>query len=104
MRWYELPRALAYAVKLIDSYLIEIGQLCFTYRGLRVYWLKRRGYEDFEWHTVERRVRELAEAGYVARVRKGKKVVFCVTEKWSELAGARSLDHEHQERSRESQR
>lgn len=51
---------------------------CFTYRGLRN-WLhynpdvKGR----YEWHTIERGVRRLAELGVLRRARRGRKVVFC---------------------------
>lgn len=51
---------------------------CFTYRGLRN-WLHYNPSVKgrYEWHTVERGVRRLAELGVLRRVRKGRKVIFC---------------------------
>ena len=73
--------SLLQATVFIKLYLEERGypeKRCFTYRGLRAWWQANRKYEGSEWHTVERSIRRLAELGYLKRVRKGKRVVFCV--------------------------
>ncbi len=57
------------------------GRKCFTYRGLRAWWDKERKYEGSEWHTVERSIRRLAEMGYLKRLRRGRRVVFCLEPK-----------------------
>lgn len=59
---------------------------CFTYKGLRNYLsYNREARGKFEWHTIERGVRKLAEEGYLKRVRKGKIVIFCPGDKFNSL-------------------
>ena len=67
------------AAVFIRNYLKDSGKRCFTYRGLRAWWSRNRLYEGSEWHTVERAVRKLAEQGYLKRLQRGKRVVFCPT-------------------------
>ena len=74
-------------LRLIADYLSErSGQRCFTYRGLRRYWDRRRLY-SLEWHTAERAVRRLAEAKWLVRVRRGRRVIFCLGERLELLLG-----------------
>ena len=65
------------AAVFIRNYIRDSGKRCFTYRGLRAWWSRNRLWEGSEWHTVERAVRKLAESGYLRRVRRGRRVVFC---------------------------
>lgn len=74
-------------IRLIAEYLGGRGQRCFTYRGLRRYWDRKRAYYTLEWHTAERAIRKLAEDGWLKRVEirekkrgGGRKVLFCLTE------------------------
>ncbi|MCE4628600.1 MAG: hypothetical protein F7C34_05610 [Desulfurococcales archaeon] len=77
------------AAVFIKQYINESKKRCFTYRGLRAWWSRNRKYQGSEWHTVERAVRKLAESGYLRRVRRGRRVVFCPTARlrfeWNEL-------------------
>lgn len=72
--------SLLQAIVFIKLYLEEqdYPKKCFTYRGLRAWWQANRKYEGSEWHTVERAIRKLAELGYLKRIKKGKRVIFCV--------------------------
>lgn len=71
-------------IRLIAMYLSSKDQRCFTYRGLRSYWDRLRMY-SLEWHTVERAVRELARTGWLVRVQKGRRVIFCLSEKMENM-------------------
>ena len=75
-----LPPSLLQAAVFIKLYLESRGdgKRCFTYRGLRAWWDANRKWEGSEWHTVERAIRKLAEEGYLRRVRKGRRVIFCI--------------------------
>ena len=72
--------SLLQAIVFIKLYLEEqdYPKKCFTYRGLRAWWQANRKYEGSEWHTVERAIRRLAEEGYLRRIKKGRRVIFCV--------------------------
>jgi len=64
---------------LVNSYLAEKGQRCFTYRGLRTWLFRKQEYRDIEWHTVERSIRKLAEHGYLDRVElESGDLLFCI--------------------------
>ena len=69
------------AAVFIKLYLEDSGKRCFTYRGLRAWWSRNRKYQGSEWHTVERSIRKLAQAGYLKRItrRRGRYVIFCPT-------------------------
>ena len=67
------------AATFIKQYLSETGKRCFTYRGLRGWWSRTGKYHTSEWHTVERSIRALAAQGYLRRLQRGRRVVFCPT-------------------------
>lgn len=55
---------------------------CFTYQGL-LSWMQRSGkLKHSHWHTVERKIRRLAEGGFLTRVPRGKIMIFCPTNKF----------------------
>lgn len=62
-----LTNNLLYTSKLIYNYLNEYNKKCFTYRGLRAYWSYKRLYRESEWHTIERKIRKMAELGLLER-------------------------------------
>jgi len=73
-------------VGIINMYLNEKKQKCFTYRGIRSWLFKHEWYRDIEWHTFERMIRKLSEDGYLDRVfLSGKKVIFCRNDKFEDL-------------------
>lgn len=62
---------------------------CFTYQGLMNWYQKvRRGRQH--WHTVERKIRRLAQLGYLTRIPKGKIMIFCPTPRFWAVV------HQHQ--------
>ena len=73
------------AAVFIKHYLRESGRHCFTYRGLRAWWSRNRKWEGSEWHTVERSIRRLAEQGYLRRLQRGRRVLFCPTPSLREI-------------------
>jgi len=76
-------------ILIIDRYLSEKNQRCFTYRGFRVWFYKQEWYRDIEWHTVERCIRRLAEEGLLDRkFIKRNFVVFCRNERFEEALRA----------------
>ena len=74
---------------LINRYLSERNQRCFTYRGLRSWIYKQPEYRDVEWHTVERTIRKLVEDGYLDRIEiKRNQVLFCINDKFKRALSA----------------
>ena len=51
----------------------------FTYKGLQT-WMHRTGrLKKRHWHTIERKIRRLAELGYLRRVPRGPIMIFYPT-------------------------
>ncbi len=79
-RLSDLQPSLQFTFIVIMRYLESRGQNCFTYRGLRSWMAYNRDKQlrQYEWHTVERAIRKLAEMEVLKRVNgKGNRVVFC---------------------------
>ena len=79
MRLGDLPNSVRASFVLILRYLYRptrpSSTLCFTYRGIRT-WLTYNRIQ-FEYHTLERAIRWLAENRVLKRIRKGRTVIFC---------------------------
>ena len=79
-RFSDLQPSLQFTFIAILRYLESKGQNCFTYKGLRAWMAYNRDKQlrQYEWHTVERAIRKLAEMEVLRRVNgKGNKVIFC---------------------------
>ena len=78
-----MQRSHTVTVWLIRQRLRYTGRRCFSYAGLRntYNYFRRKGSVDVDWHSVEREVRRLAEAGVlqriVIRVDGRRKAIFC---------------------------
>ena len=65
---------------IVKRFVLETGIKCFSYRIIRAWFLKKSEYRDLDYHTFERRLRDLAQEHIIKRVRYGRKVLFCVDE------------------------
>lgn len=86
----ENREALAYTVRLIDMMLHWWELKYFTYTMVEDYYhhVFRKIDDRFSVRTVERKIRELAENGYLLRVLRGRTVLFYPTPAFHSLAAA----------------
>jgi len=73
--WWD-GEVMHYTLALIKSYMRNTGRPAFTYRDLRVYYYGSYADHRYDWHSIERAVRRLAQEGVLVRLRSGRTVVF----------------------------
>lgn len=79
MAWWETERIKAFTMALIKNYMDLSGRSAFTYRDLRIHYYRNYADHTYDWHSIERAIRRLAQEGKLTRIRAGKKVYFGFT-------------------------
>ena len=86
MPWWESDGVRAFTLSLIRNYMYHTGRQVFTYRDLRIYYYGTYSDHIYDWHSVERAIRRLAQEGVLSRLRSGKHVIFGLTREGVDLA------------------
>jgi len=74
--WWEHGNVKSFTMAVIKSYMAQTGRSVFTYRDLRIHYYRNFADHSFDWHSVERAVRRLAQEGKLVRLRAGRTVLF----------------------------